>query len=191
MPLRMTKSFLNAFGRISEYDFLWKTEQTEIEGIEVFKNVHLRRWINQKELIKHPKTRLLFAHGGYSSFLEAAKTGIPILLVPLFADQGINAKRAQRFGICEILDKKTLNDKIVEELLRKMLNDDRLKIVAMLADNPPSSLSMPSLEYGLRLAVSSKPDYFSLKSAQKLGFLEYFNVDLIIIIFILIYFLSF
>ncbi|CAK5028032.1 unnamed protein product [Meloidogyne enterolobii] len=74
---------------------------------------------------EHPKTRLLFAHGGYSSFLEAAKTGIPILLVPLFADQGINAKRAQRFGICEILDKKTLNDKIVEELLRKMLNDDR------------------------------------------------------------------
>uniref|UniRef100_A0A915MR96 UDP-glucuronosyltransferase n=1 Tax=Meloidogyne javanica TaxID=6303 RepID=A0A915MR96_MELJA len=128
MPLRMTKSFLNAFGRIPEYDFLWKTEQTEIEGIEGFKNVHLRRWINQKELIKHPKTRLLFAHGGYSSFLEAAKAGIPILLVPLFADQGINAKRAQRFGICEILDKKTLNDKIVEELLRKMLNDDRLKI---------------------------------------------------------------
>jgi len=47
----MTKSFLNAFGRIPEYDFLWKTEQTEIEGIEGFKNVHLRRWINQKELI--------------------------------------------------------------------------------------------------------------------------------------------
>uniref|UniRef100_A0A914ML69 glucuronosyltransferase n=1 Tax=Meloidogyne incognita TaxID=6306 RepID=A0A914ML69_MELIC len=183
MPLRMTKSFLNAFGRIPEYDFLWKTEQTEIEGIEGFKNVHLRRWINQKELIKHPKTRLLFAHGGYSSFLEAAKAGIPILLVPLFADQGINAKRAQRFGICEILDKKTLNDKIVEELLRKMLNDDRYhrnarKLSAMLADNPPSSLSMPSLEYGLRLAVSSKPDYFSLKSAQKLGFLEHFNLIL-------------
>ena len=51
MPLRMTKSFLNAFGRIPEYDFLWKTEQTEIEGIGGFKNVHLRRWINQKELI--------------------------------------------------------------------------------------------------------------------------------------------
>uniref|UniRef100_A0A914MXD3 UDP-glucuronosyltransferase n=1 Tax=Meloidogyne incognita TaxID=6306 RepID=A0A914MXD3_MELIC len=196
MPLRMTKSFLNAFGRIPEYDFLWKTEQTEIEGIGGFKNVHLRRWINQKELIKHPKTRLLFAHGGYSSFLEAAKAGIPILLVPLFADQGINAKRAQRFGICEILDKKTLNEKIVEELLRKMLSDNRYhrnarKLSAMLADNPPSSLSMPSLEYGLRLAVSSKPDYFSLKSAKKLGFLEYFNVDLIIIIFILIYFMTF
>ncbi|CAK5022311.1 unnamed protein product [Meloidogyne enterolobii] len=196
MPLRMTKSFLNAFGRISEYDFLWKTEQTEIEGIEGFKNVHLRRWINQKELIKHPKTRLLFAHGGYSSFLEAAKAGIPILLVPLFADQGINAKRAQRFGICEILDKKTLNDKIVEELLRKILNDERYyrnarKLSAMLADNPLSSFSMPSLEYGLRLAVSSKPDYFSLKSAQKLGFLEHFNFDLIIIIFILINFLTF
>uniref|UniRef100_A0A915M4P7 glucuronosyltransferase n=1 Tax=Meloidogyne javanica TaxID=6303 RepID=A0A915M4P7_MELJA len=104
---------------------------------------------------KHPKTRLLFAHGGYSSFLEAAKAGIPILLVPLFADQGINAKRAQRFGICEILDKKTLNEKIVEELLRKMLSDNRYhrnarKLSAMLADNPPSSLSMPSLEYGLR-----------------------------------------
>uniref|UniRef100_A0A915P8S7 glucuronosyltransferase n=1 Tax=Meloidogyne floridensis TaxID=298350 RepID=A0A915P8S7_9BILA len=173
MPLRMTKSFLNAFGRIPEYDFLWKTEQTEIEGIGGFKNVHLQ----------HPKTRLLFAHGGYSSFLEAAKAGIPILLVPLFADQGINAKRAQRFGICEILDKKTLNEKIVEELLRKMLSDNRYhrnarKLSAMLADNPPSSLSMPSLEYGLRLAVSSKPDYFSLKSAKKLGFLEYFNTDI-------------
>uniref|UniRef100_A0A1I8BU67 UDP-glucuronosyltransferase n=1 Tax=Meloidogyne hapla TaxID=6305 RepID=A0A1I8BU67_MELHA len=126
MPIRMTKSFLKAFGQIPDYDFLWKTEQTEIEGIERFKNVHLRRWINQKELIKHPKTRLLFAHGGYSSFLEAAKAGIPVLLVPLFADQGINAKRAQRFGISEILDKRTLNAEIVGKLIRKMLNDERL-----------------------------------------------------------------
>ncbi|KAL7073395.1 hypothetical protein ACQ4LE_007259 [Meloidogyne hapla] len=196
MPIRMTKSFLKAFGQIPDYDFLWKTEQTEIEGIERFKNVHLRRWINQKELIKHPKTRLLFAHGGYSSFLEAAKAGIPVLLVPLFADQGINAKRAQRFGISEILDKRTLNAEIVGKLIRKMLNDESyrknaLKLSLMLADNPPSSLSMPSLEYGLRLAVSSKPDYFSLKSAQKLGFLENFCIDTIIILFIFIYLMTF
>jgi hypothetical protein len=47
----MTQSFLDAFSRISDYDFLWKTEQTDIKEINRFKNVHLRRWIQQKELI--------------------------------------------------------------------------------------------------------------------------------------------
>jgi UDP:flavonoid glycosyltransferase YjiC (YdhE family) len=77
---------------------------------------------------EHPKTRLLFAHGGYSSFMEAAKNGIPILFVPLFADQAINAKRAERFGISETLDKRKLNAETIENFLLKMLNNKRLSL---------------------------------------------------------------
>lgn len=74
---------------------------------------------------EHPKTKLLIAHGGYNSFLEASQSGIPIILMPLFADQFINAKRAKRFGTSEELDKLNLTPEIVTEKMRLVLTDEK------------------------------------------------------------------
>lgn len=73
----------------------------------------------------HSKTKLLIAHGGYNSFLEAAKAGVPIILMPLFADQFINAKRARRFGFCEVLDKLSITPDKISDAISTILNDLR------------------------------------------------------------------
>uniref|UniRef100_A0A914QYA4 glucuronosyltransferase n=1 Tax=Panagrolaimus davidi TaxID=227884 RepID=A0A914QYA4_9BILA len=90
-----------------------------------YSNINLLKWLPQKDLMKHPKTRLLIAHGGYNSFLEASQAGIPIILMPLFADQFINAKRAKRFGISQELDKLNLTPKNVARKIRIILSDKR------------------------------------------------------------------
>jgi UDP:flavonoid glycosyltransferase YjiC (YdhE family) len=57
--------------------------------------------------------------------LEIAKAGVPAVMVPLFADQHINGKRAQRFGIAEVLDKANMTALGIESAIRKALFDER------------------------------------------------------------------
>ncbi|KAI3410069.1 putative UDP-glucuronosyltransferase ugt-60 [Globodera pallida] len=187
MPPEMAQSFLDAFSQMPNYDFLWKTEQTELAGVDRMPNVHLRRWIPQKKLMKHPKTRLLLAHGGYNSFLEAAKVGVPVVLVPLFADQHINAERAKRFGIAVTLDKLALSAEAIRGALCHVLEDRRYSLNArrlstMLTDTPPASRIAPPmhLRHSLKLALSDRTELFTLKAAQALGFVKFHCVDLAI-----------
>ncbi len=51
------------------------------------------------------KTKLLICHAGYNSIEEAARAGVPIVMMPLFADQQINTARAIRVGLGIKVDK--------------------------------------------------------------------------------------
>jgi len=182
MPEQMIHSFVEAFGQFPEYQILWRMEMN-IPQASKYPNINLLKWLPQKDLMKHPKTKLLIAHGGYNSFLEASQSGIPIILMPLFADQFINAKRAKRFGISEELDKLNLTPEIVTEKMRMVLTDEKYfknakKLAAMLNDRPfddPHAI----LNHRLRLAVSSR-DHFALKASQKLGFIAFHGIDVLL-----------
>ncbi|KAE9552483.1 hypothetical protein FO519_004296 [Halicephalobus sp. NKZ332] len=181
MPPQMLRSFVEAFGKFPEYQILWRMEM-EVPEVDKYSNINLLKWLPQKDLMKHPKTKLLIAHGGYNSFLEAAQSGIPIVLMPLFADQFINAKRAKRFGISEELDKLNLTPEIVEEKMKILLNDEKYsknakKLASMLNDRPfenPHEI----LRHRLRLAVAAR-DHFALKAAQKLNFFSFYGIDIL------------
>jgi glucuronosyltransferase len=168
MPQKMLNSFVEAFGQFPDYQILWRMEMN-VPQASKYSNINLLKWLPQKDLMKHPKTRLLIAHGGYNSFLEASQAGIPIILMPLFADQFINAKRAKRFGISQELDKLNLTPKNVARKIRIILSDKRYeknakKLAAMLNDKPfidPHAI----LSHRLKLAVRER-EIFALKSSQ-------------------------
>lgn len=163
---------------------------------------------NKNSHLAHPKTKLLIAHGGYNSFLEASKAGVPVILMPLFADQFINAKRAQRFGFCEVLDKLALSPEKIASAINKILSDSKYlsfyaifsktiycsyeknakKLSLMLAEKP-SSDPHAILKHRLKLATSSR-EHYALKAAQKHNFFEFYNLDLISIPLCIIVLLS-
>ncbi|KAL3110613.1 hypothetical protein niasHT_019664 [Heterodera trifolii] len=72
--------------------FIWKLAQG-IEGQFQFKwdNVITQSWINQKELLAHPKTKAFVSHCGMNSLLESVFHGVPIVCVPFVMDQYYNA----------------------------------------------------------------------------------------------------
>ncbi|RCN36275.1 UDP-glucoronosyl and UDP-glucosyl transferase [Ancylostoma caninum] len=118
------KSFVEAFAKLDDYTILWRMEG-KVEQADSIKHLHLLKWLPQKDIMKLPNMKLLIAHGGYNSFLETAQAGVPAVLMPLFADQKINAMRAQRFGIARVLDKLRLTPEIVHEAVRDVLDDER------------------------------------------------------------------
>jgi UDP:flavonoid glycosyltransferase YjiC (YdhE family) len=59
-------------------------------------NVHVERWVDQDDVLPHAD--LVVCHGGSGTVLGALGIGVPLVLVPLFADQSENARRISGAG---------------------------------------------------------------------------------------------
>uniref|UniRef100_A0A0K0E3C0 glucuronosyltransferase n=1 Tax=Strongyloides stercoralis TaxID=6248 RepID=A0A0K0E3C0_STRER len=184
MPKQMIHSFVEGFGQFPDYQILWRMEG-EVPEAEKYENINLLKWLPQKDLMKHSKTKLLIAHGGYNSLLEASQTGVPVILMPLFADQFINAKRAQRFGIAETLDKLSLTpDKVfyaMNKVLKYPIYSKNAKKLSLMLNDKPSNDSHAILKHRIKLATSTRP-IFTLQSSQNLHFIQFYNIDQILIL---------
>jgi UDP:flavonoid glycosyltransferase YjiC (YdhE family) len=58
--------------------------------------VHVERWVPQAAVMPHAKA--MVGHGGAGTTLAALAGGVPQVLLPVFADQPINAARVAEFG---------------------------------------------------------------------------------------------
>jgi glucuronosyltransferase len=127
MSAPMRHSLLRAFSRFPDYQFLWKldkeSEQNDSALLAETPNVHTFEWVQQMAILAHPKMRAFISHCGWNSINEAAESGVPILGVPLFADQPKNALLAQHRGLALYLDVKQLNGPEAEEIMAKMLEE--------------------------------------------------------------------
>jgi MGT family glycosyltransferase len=54
-------------------------------------NVHVEPWIDQARVLE--QAELVVCHGGSGTTLAALAAGVPLVMVPLFADQFENARR--------------------------------------------------------------------------------------------------
>lgn len=59
-------------------------------------NVHVEAWIDQADVLA--QTELVVCHGGSGTVFGALAAGVPIVTVPLFADQFENARRVAAAG---------------------------------------------------------------------------------------------
>jgi UDP:flavonoid glycosyltransferase YjiC (YdhE family) len=59
-------------------------------------NVHVERWVPQADVL--PVAAAVVCHGGFGSTLGALCAGVPLVVLPLFADQPLNASRVAALG---------------------------------------------------------------------------------------------
>jgi UDP:flavonoid glycosyltransferase YjiC (YdhE family) len=59
-------------------------------------SVHIERWVPQADVMPHAAA--MVGHGGSGSTLMAMAAGVPLAVVPLFADQPYNARRIAQIG---------------------------------------------------------------------------------------------
>jgi UDP:flavonoid glycosyltransferase YjiC (YdhE family) len=60
-------------------------------------NVHVEAWVPQADVLGH--AALIVCHGGSGTTFGALAAGVPVVLVPLFADQLTNARRLTAAGV--------------------------------------------------------------------------------------------
>jgi UDP:flavonoid glycosyltransferase YjiC (YdhE family) len=59
-------------------------------------NVHALRWVPQADVMAHAAA--VVCHGGSGTVLGALAAGVPLAILPLFADQPYNARRVEEIG---------------------------------------------------------------------------------------------
>ncbi|KAK5648757.1 hypothetical protein RI129_003649 [Pyrocoelia pectoralis] len=92
-------AILNAFAKLPQTIF-WKFE-SEIDDLP--KNVIVRKWLPQNDILGNPKTKLLITHGGGLSTQEAMHHGIPVIAIPFYTDQHANSGKLVNRNMAKIL----------------------------------------------------------------------------------------
>ncbi|XP_044082137.1 UDP-glucuronosyltransferase 2B31-like isoform X4 [Neovison vison] len=94
-------------------------------------NTRLYDWIPQNDLLGHPKTKAFVTHGGTNGIYEAIHHGIPMVGIPLFADQPDNLAHMKAKGAAVSLDFHTLSSTDLLNALRMVINNPSYKENAM------------------------------------------------------------
>ncbi|XP_012579482.1 PREDICTED: UDP-glucuronosyltransferase 2B17-like isoform X4 [Condylura cristata] len=90
-------------------------------------NTRLYQWIPQNDLLGHPKTKVFITHGGTNGIYEAIYHGVPMVGVPLFADQPDNIAHMMAKGAAVSVDFHTMSSTDLLNALKKVLNDPSYK----------------------------------------------------------------
>uniref|UniRef100_A0A2D4J7E5 glucuronosyltransferase n=2 Tax=Micrurus lemniscatus lemniscatus TaxID=129467 RepID=A0A2D4J7E5_MICLE len=85
---------------------IWRYKGKKLEMLGA--NTRTYDWIPQNDLLGHPKTKAFITHGGTNGIYEAIYHAIPIVGIPLFADQIDNIIRMKARGMAVELDIHTM-----------------------------------------------------------------------------------
>ncbi|CAG7720115.1 unnamed protein product [Allacma fusca] len=120
-------------------------------------NVLLVNFAPQQALLSHKKILGFVSHGGMLSTQEVTYYGVPVIGIPIFAEQDYNIECLRRLGVALKLEIATLNTAELSSTIRNLLNNPsyRLKmkkISALSRDRPqhPMDTAIWWTEYVLR-----------------------------------------
>ncbi|XP_054737744.1 UDP-glucosyltransferase 2-like [Anastrepha obliqua] len=148
------KVFLDVFRQLKQR-VLWKFENDSIANLP--KNVMIKKWMPQNDILAHPNVRIFIAHGGLFGTQEAVYHAVPILGIPFFFDQYLNLKKAEHGGYAITLDFKTITSEDLKNGLQQLLynstyRDAIKRISRIFRDRPmgPRETALYWIDYVIR-----------------------------------------
>ena len=104
-------------------------------------NVLVRQYIPQSLVLPH--CDLVVSHAGSGSVSGALTHGLPMVLLPMGADQPLNAARAQQLGVAEVLDAIDATSAAVREAAATVMADPTYRRNAELIRDEIAALPGP------------------------------------------------
>ena len=88
-------------------------------------NIKVVEWLPQNDLLAHKHIKLFISHVGMNSLYDSAYHGVPVVAVPLFADQFSNAKRAEHFGLAIAVNHETMDAQQLFDTIERAMEEPR------------------------------------------------------------------
>ncbi|XP_023943056.2 UDP-glucosyltransferase 2-like [Bicyclus anynana] len=114
---------LKMFGKLKQ-TVIWKFEEDLPNRPS---NVHIVQWAPQQSILAHKNCILFITHGGLLSTTETMHFGVPIIGIPVFADQFVNVARAVKKGYAQKVDLSYSMAADIELAINKLLDNPSYK----------------------------------------------------------------
>ncbi|KAB5522320.1 hypothetical protein PHYPO_G00158220 [Pangasianodon hypophthalmus] len=114
----------SALGQIPQ-KVLWRYKGEKPETLAP--NTRIYEWIPQNDLLGHPKTKAFITHGGTNGIYEAIYHGVPMVGLPLFADQPDNINHMKTKGAAVMLDFNKMEAKDLKQAINDVINNPSYK----------------------------------------------------------------
>jgi len=147
-------------------------------------NLLASKWLPQFEILSHPNIKGFISHGGLNSLTESTCHGVPVIIVPLFADQDFNGFRVEAQEIGVRVEVRDLNVKHMQEAVDNILTDAKYgknmkKKSLLLRDRPQSPID--SAIYWTEFVLRHE-DTESLKPMAQLGWFQRRMFDVLLLL---------
>lgn len=171
---------------------IWKFEDETIPNLP--KNVLIRKWLPQSDILAHPKVVLFISHGGMFGNFEAVNYGIQMLVIPIIGDQFRNAELIENAGYGKHLSFHDVTHESLYGTLNEMLNDNKYanrakEISAIFTDNIVHP--MDEFVWWIEHVIKFRGAKYLKSHAANMSLFTYLLVDVMlvnIVIFIVIIF---
>ncbi|XP_036889522.1 UDP-glucuronosyltransferase 2A1 isoform X1 [Sturnira hondurensis] len=145
-------------------------------------NTRLYDWMPQNDLLGHPKTKAFITHGGTNGIYEAIYHGVPMVGVPMFADQYDNIAHMKAKGAAVEVNINTMTSADLLNALRTVINDPSYKENAMRLSRIQHDQPMKPLDravFWIEFVMRHKGAKHLRPAAHNLTWFQYYSLDVI------------
>ncbi|XP_043264520.1 UDP-glucosyltransferase 2-like [Colletes gigas] len=149
-----------SFAKIAPVKILMKSTNTTRLPPGLPSNVMTLPWIPQVPVLSHKNTRAFITHGGLMGLQEALYYGVPLIGIPVFADQMRNIDILMNKNVAAKINDDEINERTMDAALNAVLYDPKYKESAtrlskVFRDRPLSPMDTATywIEYVIRNGV--------------------------------------
>ncbi|VDO75442.1 unnamed protein product [Haemonchus placei] len=186
-PDATKKAFVSVFKSLADYHFILKiakgdnTTHTFMKGV---KNCDLIEWLPQSDILAHPRLKLFVMHGGINGMMEALLRAVPVVVIPIFADQFRNGRNAEKRGVGKVILKLELTEQNIKTTIEEVLNNESYKKnairIAKLMSEKPFSAEERLVRWTNFAVENGVLDELHVEGSR-MNFIVYFNLDVIFV----------
>ncbi|VVC34040.1 Hypothetical protein CINCED_3A018919 [Cinara cedri] len=189
-PDHIRTAFLEALAQLPQRVLL----KYEVKLRDIPNNVMVRKWFPQRDILAHPNVKLFISHGGISGVYEAVDAAVPVLGFPLFSDQYRNIDSLVEAGMAISMEVMSVTKDAFFNNIVELVNNEKYKKNAKITsevfkDRPMSP--QQSVVYWTEYVIRHKGASHLKSQAVNLSWYQYFLLDVIAVVFILISTVSF
>jgi hypothetical protein len=110
-------------------------------------HVHIERYVRQDQLLPH--CDVVVNQGGFSTVTAALGARLPMVVVPIGADQPLNAACCEALGVGRVIGPDERTPEVIRDTIRAVLADSAYRANAARVGEEMATL--PGLDYAVRL----------------------------------------
>ncbi|KAH8407726.1 hypothetical protein KR222_011450 [Zaprionus bogoriensis] len=182
LPPEKLKIFLNVFRSLKQR-ILWKFEDDKLPNLPA--NVMVRSWMPQNDILAHPNVKVFISHGGLFGTQEAVHHGVPVLGMPVYADQYLNINKGKAAGFALGVDYRTVTEEELRYSLTELLENpkyrDNMKRASQVFRHRPLN-AMDTAMFWIDYIIEHRGAPHMVSAGLDLSWYQFYLLDIIALV---------